>query len=40
MRQKEIDSGKMADFPDYTGDVRKNIWTVDPVPQDLQNKLP
>src|SRR5437870_2532806 len=37
-RQKEIDGGTLPDFLKGTEQVRKNSWSVAPVPKDLQDR--
>jgi malate synthase len=37
-RQKEIDSGKLPDFPAETASIRQKEWTVAPIPHDLQDR--
>src|SRR5579864_1161391 len=37
-RQKEIDAGKLPDFPAETVSIRQKEWTVAPIPHDLQDR--
>ncbi len=37
-RQKEIDAGKLPDFLAETAHIRKDSWTIDPLPDDLQDR--
>jgi malate synthase len=37
-RQKEIDAGKLPDFPAETASIRQKEWTVAPIPRDLQDR--
>src|SRR4051812_11740395 len=37
-RQREIDSGKMPDFPSETAAIREKAWTVAPIPKDLLDR--
>jgi malate synthase len=37
-RQKEIDSGKLPDFPAETASIRAKEWKVAPIPSDLQDR--
>src|SRR5579864_4469736 len=37
-RQKEIDSGKLPDFPAETAHIRQKEWTVAPIPHDLRDR--
>jgi malate synthase len=37
-RQKEIDAGKMPDFLPETKHIRDGVWTIAPLPPDLQDR--
>ncbi|HEX7064722.1 MAG TPA: malate synthase A [Bacillales bacterium] len=37
-RQEEIDKGKMLDFLSETKKIRGGSWTIEPLPQDLQDR--
>jgi malate synthase len=37
-RQKEIDAGKMPDFLPETKHIRDSVWTIAPLPPDLQDR--
>ncbi|MMZ56430.1 Malate synthase A [compost metagenome] len=37
-RQKEIDAGKMPDFLPETEHIRNGVWTIAPLPPDLQDR--
>jgi len=37
-RQQQIDAGKLPDFLEETAEIRKGSWTIDPLPDDLQDR--
>ncbi|MDP2241033.1 MAG: malate synthase A [Burkholderiales bacterium] len=37
-RQDEFDAGKLPGFLPHTGNIREGVWTVAPVPHDLQDR--
>lgn len=37
-RQQEIDAGKLPDFLEETAHIRKGNWSIEPLPDDLQDR--